>query len=170
MRDFSQRLYTFSLKLKLYLSDRSSNHMSSQHDHVVNLDHQSWSWSHVIINIDHSDFSCQYWSFWLLLSILIANLDHEIMWCQTNLSWYWDSWQVFHQVIISANEISFITIFNLLKIMNIEILTSKRSFYEMMNVLWSMTQTESDNECSVHLLQNEIKKWFNHTTKTRINQ
>ena len=34
------------------------------------------------------------------------------MWCQFNLSWYWDSWQVFYWIIISANRISSVTVFS----------------------------------------------------------
>ena len=78
MRNFSQKLYTFLLKLKLYLSDRALSHADSQHDHVINLDHTSWSQDHVIINLDQLDFSHQYWFSWSLSSILIANLDIEI--------------------------------------------------------------------------------------------
>ena len=37
IRDFSQRLYTFSLKLKLYLSDRALNYMNLHCDHIINL-------------------------------------------------------------------------------------------------------------------------------------
>ena len=77
MRDFNQRLYTFSLKLKLYLLSRVLNHVSSQCSCVVNLDCKSWSWDHMIINIDQLDFSHQYWSSWSLLSILITIEIHD---------------------------------------------------------------------------------------------
>ncbi len=37
MRNFNQKLYTFSLKLKLYFSDKALNYMSFHHDHIINL-------------------------------------------------------------------------------------------------------------------------------------
>ena len=41
IKNFNQKLYTFLFKLKLYFLSKASNHMSSQHDHVINLDYQS---------------------------------------------------------------------------------------------------------------------------------
>ncbi len=37
MRNFSQKLYIFLFKLKLYLSDRALNYMSLYYDHIINL-------------------------------------------------------------------------------------------------------------------------------------
>ena len=54
--------------------------------------------------------------------------------------------------------------------MNIETLASEKSSYEVMNVWLSKIQISNDNECSAHLHKNEIKRWFNFTTKIKINQ
>ena len=42
-RDFSQGLYTFSLKLELYLPGRAPNRVGPQHGCVANLGRKSWS-------------------------------------------------------------------------------------------------------------------------------
>ena len=37
MRNFSQKLYIFLLKLKLYFSDKVSNYVNFHCDHIINL-------------------------------------------------------------------------------------------------------------------------------------
>ncbi len=37
IRNFSQKLYIFLLKLKLYLSNRALNYISFYYDHIINL-------------------------------------------------------------------------------------------------------------------------------------
>ncbi len=42
--------------------------------------------------------------------------------------------------------------------MNIEVFTSEKSFYEMMNVQLNKIQTSNNNEYSIHFNKSEIKK------------
>ena len=37
IKNFNQKLYIFSLKLKLYFSDRALNYMSLYYNHIINL-------------------------------------------------------------------------------------------------------------------------------------
>src|SRR6266496_2812825 len=78
MRDFSQGLYTFSLRLELYLPGRAPNRVGPQRGRVANLGRKSWSRGHVIANTGQPGFSRQYWSSWPLSSILVANLGIEV--------------------------------------------------------------------------------------------